>query len=355
MEINVNNFNTNSLLLNTINQIKTNQTPIWLMRQAGRYLPEYQKLRKEAGSFLNLCLNPELAKEITLQPIKRFNFDAAIVFSDILTIPMACNRNLRFNEKKGPILNPIKKPEEILNLKITHYEYLEPIYKTLSLVKKDLEKDKTLIGFVGAPFTIALYMIEGRSSNNYKKSILFFKENKELFIKLLNKLEIMVANHIIKQIESGAEVIQIFESHAEIALKHYFTEFCINPVKNIITKVKKKYPNTPIIGFPRNAKEHYKNYAEVVNLDCISIDQHVNINWAINNIKFPKNKKLCIQGNLNPNLLLKKEKEIIENINKILVTFSKTNHIFNLGHGVLKETPTDHIKLLVETIRNFKI
>ena len=355
MEINVNNSNKNSLLLNTINDIKTNKTPVWLMRQAGRYLPEYQKLRKEAGSFLNLCLNPELAKEITLQPIRRYNFDAAIVFSDILTIPMACNRNLRFIENRGPVLNPIKKAEEIINLKISHYEYLEPIYKTLSLVKKNLEKEKALIGFVGAPFTIALYMIEGESSNNYKKSILFFKENKQLFILLLNKLERMIANHIIKQIESGAEIIQIFESHAEIALNNYFTEFCINPVKNIIIKVKQKYPNIPIIGFPRNANKFYINYAKLVNLDCISIDQHVNINWAINNIKFSKNKKLCIQGNLNPNLLLKNEKEIIENINKILIAFSKTNHIFNLGHGVLKETPIDHVKLLVETIRNFKI
>ena len=145
-----------SNFIETINGIHSSKTPIWLMRQAGRYLPEYREVRKEAGSFLNLCLNPELAKEITLQPIKRFNFDAAIVFSDILTIPMACNRNLRFIENKGPVLNPIKKPEEILNLKITHYEYLEPIYKTLSLVKKDLTKDKALIGFVGAPFTIAL-------------------------------------------------------------------------------------------------------------------------------------------------------------------------------------------------------
>ena len=166
-----------SPLTNCIKNNDTKTNPIWLMRQAGRYLPEYQLLRKEAGSFINLCMDPLLAKEVTLQPITRYNMDAAIVFSDILTIPMSCNRNFSFVENIGPILDPIIKEKEILDLKIKDYKFLEPIYKTLELVRKELSADKTLIGFTGAPFTIALYMIEGGASKSYKKSITFYKNN----------------------------------------------------------------------------------------------------------------------------------------------------------------------------------
>ncbi len=349
----MNKIKNSNLLINTLKGKKTNKTPIWLMRQAGRYLPEYQLLRKEAGSFINLCMNPDLSKEVTLQPIKRFNMDAAIVFSDILTIPMACNRNLKFIENLGPILNPIINEKEILELKIKDYKCLEPIYKTLTLVKKELNNDKALIGFAGGPFTIALYMIEGKASKNFNKSTEFIKKNKNLFLILLKKLENMISDHLINQIKAGAEVIQIFESHAEIALKYDFKEFCIYPVANIVKKIKNIYPETPIIGFPRNSKDYYKNYGIFIDLDCISIDQNVDPIWAVENIKFT-NKEICIQGNLNPEILLKEEKEILNHIKLIMTNFSNINHVFNLGHGVLKNTPIENVKFLIDTIKNWK-
>ena len=342
-----------SLLINTLNGLKSNQTPIWLMRQAGRYLPEYQLLRKEAGSFINLCMDPLLAKEVTLQPITRYNMDAAIVFSDILTIPMACNRNLRFVENIGPILDPIINEKEILDLKIEDYKFLEPIYKTLELVRKELSVDKTLIGFTGAPFTIALYMIEGGASKSYKKSITFYKNNKKLFLILLYKLEKMVTNHLINQIKAGAEVIQIFESHANISMNN-FKEFCIKPVSNIVYNIKKLYPEIPIIGFPRNSKNNYIDYGLNIDLDCISIDQNVDPLWAIKNIKFKNNKKLCIQGNLDPEILLKKEEDIIKRVDDIMKNFTQINHVFNLGHGVIKTTPLENVEILINAVKNWK-
>ena len=255
-------FNNTSNFIKTINGINSSETPIWLMRQAGRYLPEYRKIRKEAGSFLNLCMNPKLSAEVTLQPLKRFDLDAAIIFSDILTIPMACNRDLKFIENEGPSLQPIETEKEVFELELTQINYLEPVYECLSLVKSQLQSDRSLIGFAGAPFTIAAYMIEGKGSKNFSKCVSFFKNYEKPFMVLIKKLESYISNHLIKQIEAGAEAIQIFESHAEIALKeNKFKKYCIEPNSNIIKNIKKKYPNIPIIGFPRNAGNLYAEYA----------------------------------------------------------------------------------------------
>ena len=349
----MNKIKQSSLLLQILNGKKSNKTPIWLMRQAGRYLPEYQLLRKQAGSFINLCMNPQLSKEVTLQPIRRFNMDAAIVFSDILTIPMACNRNLEFIENVGPVLNPITSKNEILNLHIKDDQYLMPIYETLKLVRKELAADKTLIGFAGGPFTIALYMIEGRASKDYKKSINFYKNNREDFLILLKKLEIMVTDHLINQIKAGAEVLQIFESHANIS-NEYFKEFCIEPVSNIVNKIRELYPEIPIIGFPRNSKNNYIDYGLNIDLNCISIDQNIDPKWAVKNIKFKKNRKLCIQGNLNPEILLKTKEDILMHVKNIMNSFESINHVFNLGHGVIKTSSIENVKFLIDTVKNWE-
>ena len=349
----MNKIKKSSLLIQLLNGKKSNKTPIWLMRQAGRYLPEYQLLRKQAGSFINLCMNPQLSKEVTLQPIRRFNMDAAIVFSDILTIPMACNRNLKFIENVGPVLNPIKSKNEILNLHIKDDQYLMPIYETLTLVRKELAADKTLIGFAGGPFTIALYMIEGRASKDYKKSINFYKNNREDFLILLKKLEIMVTDHLINQIKAGAEVLQIFESHANIS-NEYFKEFCIEPVSNIVNKIRELYPEIPIIGFPRNSKNNYIDYGLNIDLNCISIDQNIDPTWAVKNIKFKKNRKLCIQGNLNPEILLKTKEDILMHVKNIMNSFESINHVFNLGHGVIKTSSIENVKFLIDTVKNWE-
>lgn len=332
-----------------------NKTPIWLMRQAGRYLPEYRNLRKQAGSFLNLCMNPKLSAEVTLQPLNRFDLDAAIIFSDILTIPMACNRNLRFVENEGPKLNPIEDKKEIYDLKLNKVQYLEPVYECLNIVNNQLSSDKTLIGFAGAPFTIAAYMIEGKGSKDFLKCVSFFRNEEEAFIELLRKLEIFVSSHLIRQIEAGAKVIQIFESHAQIAVKqNKFKKYCIEPTENIIKIIKCKYPNIPIIGFPRNAENFYLDYINKVNIDCLSIDQNINVKDFLNNLKINNVRSICLQGNLSPEILLNGGNRMVLNINNILESFSSVRHIFNLGHGVIKETPIDNINLLIKTIREWK-
>ena len=342
-------------LVNILHGKKINHTPVWLMRQAGRYLPEYRELRKGAGSFLNLCMNPKLAAEVTLQPLKRFDLDAAIIFSDILTIPMACNRDLNFVENEGPKLKPIKTEKEILELDITNPEYLEPVYESLSIVKNELDNNKTLIGFAGAPFTVAAYMIEGKGNTTFPNCVSFFKKNEKAFLLLIKKLENFIADHLIKQIDSGAEVIQIFESHAKVAAdEKKFKEYCINPVNNIINKIRVNHPNIPIIGFPRNADNNYLEYGKMLDVDCISIDQNVNIKWLINNLKMTKNRNLCLQGNLAPEILLKGGEKMISSINSIMDSFSSINHIFNLGHGVIKETPIENVEILVKTIKAWK-
>ena len=348
------NLKNASDFIKTLNGKNVSKTPIWLMRQAGRYLPEYREIRKQAGSFLNLCMNPKLSTEVTLQPLKRFDLDAAIIFSDILTIPMACNRDLKFVENEGPQLKPIENEKEVFELKINNFSYLEPVYESLNLVRSKLKKDKAVIGFAGGPFTIAAYMVEGRGSKDFSKCVSFFKRYENTFIQLLNKLEVFISNHLINQIESGAEAVQIFESHAEIALKeNKFKKYCIEPNKNIVNNIKSKYPNIPIIGFPRNARELYTEYVNNVNIDCLSIDQNVNIKEFIDNLKRNTNRNICLQGNLSPSVLLEGGKKMEQDINRILKNFSSSNHIFNLGHGVIKETPIGNIESLIKIVREW--
>ena len=349
------NFNKKSDLINILTGKEVKSTPVWMMRQAGRYLPEYRELRKNAGSFLNLCMNPKLASEVTLQPLKRFDLDAAIIFSDILTIPMACNRELRFVENEGPKLKPIATEREILELKITNAEYLEPMYESLNIVKKKLDKNKALIGFAGAPFTVAAYMIEGQGNVTFPNCVSFFINNEKIFLLLLKKLEGFISNHLIKQIEAGADIIQIFESHAKLAGdEKKFKEFCIEPVKRIIDKIRDKYPSIPIIGFPRNAGNNYLEYGKSVNVDCISLDQNIDVKWLINNLKMMYNRNLCLQGNLAPEILLEGGEKMVSKVHNILNSFSSTKHVFNLGHGVIKETPIENVELLIKTIKNWK-
>ena len=348
-------FENKSNFIKTLNGKCSSVKPIWLMRQAGRYLPEYREIRKKAGSFLNLCMNPKLSAEVTLQPLHRFDLDAAIIFSDILTIPMACDRDLRFVENEGPRLKPIEEEKEVFDLQLTNVQYLEPVYESLSLVKSVLKEKKALIGFAGAPFTIAAYMIEGKGSIDFSNCVYFFNKYEKTFLELLNKLEVFISDHLIKQIEAGAEAIQIFESHAEIALKeNKFKRFCIEPNKKIIKNIKQKYPNIPIIGFPRNAGSHHLEYVNNVNIDCLSIDQNVNILELINNLKLKKMRNICLQGNLNPEVLLKGGIQMEKDIHYILESFSSVKHIFNLGHGVIKETPIENIHRLIKIIRDWE-
>ena len=265
-----------SPLINILSGKESKRTPVWLMRQAGRYLPEYRKIRKREGSFLSICLDPELASEITLQPIRRYDLDAAIVFSDILTVPMALDKEVIFIEETGPEIEKINSKKEIENLDIKRIEFLEPVYNTLNIVKKEKPKNCTLIGFAGAPFTLAAYMVQGNGRKNFSNCVSFFKEEENIFKSLLQKLTEFVAFHLINQLKAGAEVIQIFDSHAQIALEHgKLKEFCINPVDKIIKRIRKEVKNCYIIGFPRKIGRNYVEYVSCLDLDCVSLDQDI--------------------------------------------------------------------------------
>jgi len=330
---------------------ESQRTPIWFMRQAGRYLPEYRKIRKEAGSFLNICMDYNLATEITLQPAKRFDLDAVIVFSDILTIPMALDREVEFKEKEGPIINRITSLKEIRELECKKINFLEPVYKTIHKVKTEKPMNCALIGFSGAPFTLACYLLQGSGKEGFKKCVDFFRKEEDYFLKLLEKLEEFISIHLINQIKSGADVVQIFDSHAHIALaNNKLREYCINPVRKIIKKVKNETEGAYIICFPRNIGSKYTEYIASLDLDGISLDHNINRKELIKN----NNKEVCYQGNLSPETLVEGGKKMEEEVKSIISDFSKERHIFNLGHGVLKETNPDNILELIKIIRSLE-
>ncbi len=325
-----------------------NYTPIWLMRQAGRYLPEYRQLRATAGSFLNMCYDSELSAKITMQPIERFDFDAAIIFSDILLVPQALGMKLHFEDNIGPTLNKLKTIEDIEKLNDSNLvKYLEPVYESISLVRKKLSSGKALIGFAGAPWTLASYMLEGGSSKNFAISKEFAINNTTAFTVLIDKLISAVANHLIMQIHAGADVVQLFDSWAGILSETEFRKWSIEPAAKIVAIVKNQFPDIPIIGFPRGAGFLYEEFAKRTKIDVVSVDQYVPIDYMANNLQRTK----VVQGNLDSIYLLSNNQEILyEQIMKIKNNLKKP-FIFNLGHGILPNTPLGNVQFLVDSVR----
>src|ERR1700733_12255720 len=276
---------------------KPERIPIWLMRQAGRYLPEYRALRAQAGNFLDLCLTPELAAEITLQPIKRFGFDAAILFADILLIPYALGQKLEFREGEGPVLERLDDEKSLAALKFD-IEKLAPVFDTLQKVKSDLPGETSLIGFCGGPWTVAAYMIDGTSRENFSHAQSRVVEKPETLKRLIEMLVDASENYLCRQIEAGAEVLQIFESWAQLLSGDAFERWVIEPTRELVSRVKRKFPHVPIIGFPRGAGAHYRDYAMKTGVDAVSIDQHVSLADAreLQSVR-------PLQGNLDPELL----------------------------------------------------
>ncbi|WP_370931443.1 uroporphyrinogen decarboxylase [Bartonella sp. DGB1] len=337
-------------LLQTINGQKQNIPPIWFMRQAGRYLLEYRNIRKKVDSFLELCYNPILATEVTLQPINRFDLDAAIIFADILVIPHSLGINLTFKENEGPILeqltiDKINKLEKNIN-KIDNI--LNPIYQTIENVKQKLSKEKTLIGFCGAPWTIATYMINGKTSKDHIEAKKFAMQYPNEMKNLISIITEASANYLIKQIDHGCDLVQIFDSWSNILDENNFEEYCIKPVAKIVKKVKEKYPNVPIIGFPKGCGAFYKNYATKTKVDVLSID------WAIP-FDFAKSlqNETIIQGNLDPVRLLVGGQALHEGVLNILDNFNDKPFIFNLGHGILPTTPIKNVETMINLIRTY--
>ena len=324
--------------------------PIWVMRQAGRYLPEYRKLRAKAGDFLSLCYNSELAAEVTLQPIERFKFDAAIIFADILLIPQALGSELSFLEGDGPRLSRIQNKNDILKLKPANsiHEHLEPIYNTVSLVAEQLSPNVTLIGFAGAPWTVATYMIAGKGTKDQGPAHKFLKEDKNSFEMLINLLTEATILYLSKQIDAGAEVIKIFDSWAGSLKEEDFVNYTVVPVKKIIAALNKLHPDVPIIAFPRGAGLKYIDFANETGANCIAIDHSVDPEWAAKNLQIDS----CIQGNLNPKHMVTGGKALLEETTKILDCFSNGPHIFNLGHGITPDGKPENLQLMIDRIRS---
>ena len=332
-------------LLNCINNKKTEDTPVWFMRQAGRYLPEFMKIRKQNTDFIKLCLNSDLAKEITIQPIKRFDLDAAIIFSDILMIPYGLGQNVNFKKGYGPRLDELQIDilTKVDSIKFT--KNLKPVYETIKKVKKEIEK-KSLIGFVGAPWTLFLYMVNKQSP---KKNFNFneITKNNALTKRLYKKLEEIICVHIKNQVDAGANIIQIFDSWAGLLPENQLIDYCYEPTKKIVEFVKEL--NVPVICFPRGIDKNYEDFCSSVKPDCISIDYEVDPNWIKKNIKTS-----VIQGGLDPKVLLKNKEEIEKEVRKYLDIFREQPYIFNLGHGVLPETKPEIIKFVTSLVRKYK-
>jgi uroporphyrinogen decarboxylase len=320
--------------------------PVWLMRQAGRYLPEYRELRAQAADFMTLCLTPELAAEVTLQPIRRFNFDAAILFADILLIPHALGQRVWFAEGEGPKLEPLEF-ELLKRLKPANVpKALAPVVETIGRVKHELPNTTTLIGFAGAPWTVATYMIAGGSSDDSTPARLFALQHPDIFTALLDILVEATSQYLIAQVDAGAEVLQLFESWAGTIPAGDIEAFSVNPLQRIIAAVKKRAPFVPIIVFPRGAGANYPRYA-ATGANAISLDTHTSPKWAREQF----GPKIALQGNLDPLALIAGGDALTAAVGQLLEDTQGTPHVFNLGHGIRPTTPVAHVEQLLAAIR----
>ena len=335
-------------ILQALNGKSISPPPVWLMRQAGRHLREYKELRLSTNNFLDLCYSPDLAVEATLQPIHRYEMDAAILFSDILVIPDALGQKVSFINGKGPKLKPIKERVEIDRLDISNLHiHLSPVYETIRQVCKKLPKQTTLIGFAGAPWTVATYMIEGGSSKEHKKTKTFAYEHSNDFRVLIDLIIDATSAYLIRQADEGAEVVQIFDSWAGVLPPDQFDLWVIEPIQKIVSKVKGIHPELPIIGFPRGAGLGYEKFAERTGVDAVSLDSTIPLKWAAEKIQ----PYTVVQGNLDNQVLRTGGGQLDIEVMKILDAFSGGAHIFNLGHGVLPDTPVDHVYRLLNLVR----
>lgn len=323
--------------------------PIWMMRQAGRYLPEYRETRAKAGDFLSLCYNPELAAEVTLQPIRRYGFDAAILFADILLLPQALGADLWFVTGEGPRLSTITSATEVAALRPTAdiHETLSPIYQTVSILKDALPRETTLIGFAGAPWTVATYMIAGRGTPDQGPAHRFKDENRAAFSALIDRITDGTIEYLSAQIEAGAEVVKLFDSWAGSLKGADFEDFALAPTRQIIAALKARHPGTPIIAFPREAAENYIGFAKATGADCVALDNSVAPDWAAKHVQTDG----CVQGNLASRHMVSGGAELVAETRAIVKAFSGGPHIFNLGHGITPDADPDNVALMIDTVR----
>lgn len=338
---------TDKKIIQALNGKSFEKPPFWFMRQAGRYLPEYLELRASCGGFLDLCFNPEKAAEVTLQPIRRFDMDAAILFSDILVIPLALGQKVTFVKGEGPKLPPLSSVSDVENL---HYDekILSRIYETLAILKGSLPKDKTMIGFSGSPWTLACYMLEGGGSKDFAKARKFGHEQPQAFSLLLEKLEQSIIHYCSQQIKAGAEVIQLFDSWSGVCSANEFDNWVVAPTKRIIETLKANHPDVPIIGFPRLAGIGYRRYVKETGVDGVGIDVQITPEWAKSHLS----EFATIQGNLDPILLAKDGDAAVDEAKRLVEAYQGTPFIFNLGHGFIPETPVKNVEKLVRFLKS---
>ncbi|MEM6385935.1 MAG: uroporphyrinogen decarboxylase [Pseudomonadota bacterium] len=323
--------------------------PIWMMRQAGRYLPEYRATRAEAGDFLSLCYNPQLAAEVTLQPIRRYGFDAAILFADILLVPDALGNDLWFVTGEGPRLSTIETPEDFAALKGADdiHEHLSPVYETVRILSRELPDETTLIGFAGMPWTVATYMIAGRGTPDQAPAHKLKAENRALFDAIIERLSEATIAYLSAQIDAGAEVVKLFDSWAGSLQGQDFDDYALAPAQRIIKALKAKHPTVPIIAFPREAGERYIGFAEATGADCVALDNSVDAVWAAEHVQVNG----CVQGNLASSHMVTGGEQLVQATRKIVDAFSNGPHIFNLGHGITPDADPANVQLMVDTVR----
>ena len=323
--------------------------PIWMMRQAGRYLPEYRATRAEAGDFLSLCYNSELACEVTLQPIRRYGFDASILFADILLVPQALGADLWFVTGEGPRLSTItdKAGFDALKPADAIHEHLAPIYETVRMLSRELPKETTLIGFAGAPWTVATYMIAGRGTPDQGPAHALKDGNREVFEALLKRITDATILYLSEQIKAGAEVVKIFDSWAGSLKGDDFINYAVKPAAQITAALKALHPDTPIIAFPRGAGERYIGLHKAIGADCIALDDGVTAEWAAANVQTGG----CVQGNLKSSHMVTGGDDLVRETRKIVDAFKNGPHIFNLGHGITPDADPENVQLMIDTVR----
>lgn len=324
--------------------------PIWMMRQAGRYLPEYRATRAQAGDFLSLCYNPELAAEVTLQPIRRYGFDAAILFADILLLPQALGADLWFVTGEGPRLSTITDQSGFDALKPADavHDHLAPVYETVRILSRELPKETTLIGFAGAPWTVATYMVAGRGTPDQGPAHALKDGNRALFSSLIDLLTASTIEYLSAQINAGAEVVKLFDSWAGSLKGQDFDDFALAPTRRIIAALKERHPEIPVIAFPREAGDRYIGFGPATGADCVAIDNSVSAQWAADKVQVDG----CVQGNLASRHMVTGGQDLVDETREIVKAFSKGPHIFNLGHGITPDADPENVQLMIDTVRN---
>lgn len=330
---------------------QVNKPPFWYMRQAGRYLPEYLQIRRQCHTFLDLCYNPELAAEVTLQPIHRFGMDAAILFSDILVIPDALGVKVEYLEGQGPKLEPVRNRDHIARLEFSRViDHLAPVFEILKLIRRELPEEKTLIGFAGSPWTVACYMVEGHTSKEFQETRSWAYKDPEGFQTLIDLLVEATGFYLLEQVKAGAEVVQLFDSWAGVLPEAEFQRWVIEPNRRITAFLKKRFPDLPVIGFPKGAGVKYEAFIRQTGVDAVSLDTSVSLSYARDTLQ----PLTIVQGNLDPVLLAAEETATLKQAAHILETLDPKRMIFNLGHGIIPQTPVEHVQALSEYLKTWQ-